>query len=158
MSKITFNEVNVLQGFHTYYREAYTEVYEQLKDASDHVYVGWQTNVDDPYDVTFCVGARDTALLHDFIVKYAGVLSKLSPDAERVIKEFYTHKDENFTIIAAPKGATPVDYKVLDQIVKGPERNSSWWYDCAYQKVVTKREVIDSQAEFAFHKFVKVRD
>lgn len=90
MAKITLKEVNVLHSFHTYYAEVYTEVYRQLKDVSDHVFVSYMTNVEDPRDVTFVVGARNPAILHKFICTHAHILSQLSPEAEKFIKEFYS--------------------------------------------------------------------
>lgn len=90
MAKITFKEVNVLQYFHTYCAEVCTEVYGQLKDVSDHVFASYMTNVEDPRDVTFVVGARNPAILHEFIRTRAHILSQLSPEAEKFIKEFYS--------------------------------------------------------------------
>lgn len=90
MAKITFKEVNVLQYFHTYYVEVYMEVYRQLKDVSDHVFVSYMTSVEDPTEVEFCVGARNPAILHEFIRTHAHILSQLSPKAEKFIKEFYS--------------------------------------------------------------------
>lgn len=158
MKKLAFKDVNIIQGFTTHSREVYTQVYDQLKDSSEHVYIGWAVNEDDPYDVTFRVGARNEGMLHKFIEKHASVLSQLSPEAEMIIQEFYTHNDRFFTVVQAPEGATPVNYKELPDVRDGAERNSSWWYDCNDQKVYTKREIIDNQLGFEFHKFVKVRD
>lgn len=158
MAKIAFREVNVLHSFATHYREVYTRVYDELKDADENIHIGWVTNIDDPYDVEFHVGARDQDALHDFIVKHADLLSELSPRAAEVIRKQYLHEGSTCTPIPAPEGATPVDYKTSRQVTEGPERNSSWWYDCELQKVVTKREVLDDGTGYVTHKFVKVRD
>lgn len=87
---ITYKEVNVLQSFPTYYAEVYMEVYRQLKGASDHIFVTYVTNIEDPTEVEFKVGARNPAILHEFIRTHANILSQLSPMAERFIKEFYS--------------------------------------------------------------------
>ena len=87
---ITYKEVTVLQSFPTHYAEVYTEVYRQLKDACDHIFVTYATNIEDPTDVEFKVGARNPAILHEFIRTHAKILSQLSPRAERFIKEFYS--------------------------------------------------------------------
>lgn len=158
MAKISFKSLNIIQRFCVDSLDVCTRVWGALKDADDAIYVSWQTNIDDPTDLTFVVGAMHEDALRDFIIKHADTLAELSGRAAALINTYYLYEGRNFAVIAAPKGATPVDYKTYSEVCKGPERNSSWWYDCAHQEVVTKRDVIDNEPKFTSHKFVKVRD
>lgn len=155
---ITYKQVNVLQYFKAFDMDICIKVWEQLVGKDEHILVSYQTNMDDPRDVTFVVGATDNNYLHEFILKYAGVLGLLSMQAEEHLARYYLHGNRNFTVIPGPEGTEPVKYYELPQVRNGNERNSSWWYDCALERTFTKRDILDSRFDFFAHKFVKVRD
>lgn len=157
---ITYKDVNVIQTLPAYYREIYTAVLDELKGADENIFVSYRTNIDDPSDVEFVVGARDVDSLHEFILKYAKILSQLSSQAEDIILKSYLHTDRSYTfaVLPAPRGAEPVNYRSLAGVCEGPERNSSWWFDCTYGRVFTKKDILDSKLDFTTHQFVKIRD
>lgn len=157
---ITFKDVNVIQTLPAYYREIYTAVLAELSGADENIFVSYRTNIDDPSDVEFVVGAKDADSLHEFILKHAKVLSQLSSQAEDLILKHYLHVERNFTLptLPAPRGAEPVNYRSFAGVCEGPERNSSWWYDCTYERVFTKKDILDNKLDFTTHLFVKIRD
>ena len=69
---ITYKQVNVLQEFGVSDMDICIKVWEQLVGKDEHILVSYQTNMDDPRDVTFVVGATDNNHLHEFILKHAG--------------------------------------------------------------------------------------
>lgn len=155
---ITYKEVNVLQEFKADNMDICIKVWEQLVGKGENVMVSYRTSIEDPRDVTFVVEATDNNHLHEFILKYAGTLCLLSQWAEDHLDRYYLHGNRNFTTIPGPEGTEPVKYYEMKQVLEGNERNSSWWYDCTYDRTFTKRDILDNKFGFTMHKFVKIRD
>ena len=155
---ITYKEVNVLQEFKAADMDICIKVWEQLVGKGERILVSYRTNMDDPRDVTFVVGATDNNSLHEFILKHAGTLCLLSKQAHNHLNRYYVHYNRNFGTFPGPNGTEPVKYYELDQVRAGNERDSSWWYDCTYDRTFTKKDILDNQFGFTLHKFVKVRD
>lgn len=155
---ITYKEVNVLQEFKADNMDICIEVWEQLVGKGEHILVSYRTNMDDPRDVTFVVGATDNNYLHEFILKHAGTICLLSRQAAYHLNRYYVHGNRNFTPLAGPKGTEPVKYYDLKQVREGNELDSSWWYDCTYDRTFTKRDILDNEFGFTQHTFVKIRD
>ena len=155
---ITYKEVNILQEFKADNMDICIKVWEQLVGNGEHIMVSYRTNIDDPRDVTFVVGATDNDHLHEFILKHAGTICLLSKYAEDHLAKYYLHGNRNFTVISGPYDTEPVKYYQLSQVREGNERNSSWWYDCTYERVFTKKDILDNRFGFTMHKFVKIRD
>lgn len=89
---ITYKQVNNIQYLHADSLDTAVAVWEHLVDKCDRTMVSYMTNVDDPRDVTFIVGAVNDETLHEFIVQNAEYLSQLSPCASEFIKKHYTDK------------------------------------------------------------------
>lgn len=155
---ITYKEVNVLQEFKADNMDICIKVWEQLVGKDENVLVSYRTDMDDPRCVTFVVGAANDNRLHEFILKHPSTLGLLSWWAVDYLSKYYLHGNRNFTVIPGPKNTKPVEYYELDQVRNGNERNSSWWYDCAYERTFTKKDILDNEFGFTTHKFVKIRD
>lgn len=155
---ITYDEVNVWQEFKADNIDTCIKVLEQLDGKGEHILVSYKTNIDDLSDVTFEVGATDCDHLHEFILKYATTLGVLSQQAAEHLVKYYLHGLCNFATIPGPKGTEPVKYYDLSQVREGKEFNSSWWFDCTYDMVFTKKDILDNKFDFTMHKFVKIRD
>lgn len=155
---ITYKEVNVLQEFKADDMDHCIKVWEQLVGKGERILVSYRTNMDDPRDVTFVVGATDNNSLHEFILKHAGTLCLLSRQAQDHLAKYYLHGNRDIVVIPGPEGTEPVKYYELPQVRNGNERDSSWWYDCTYDRTFTKKDILDNQFGFTLHKFVKVRD
>lgn len=155
---ITYKQVNVLQEFKANNIEICIAIWERLVGKDENILVSYRTNVDDPRDVTFLVGATDNNRLHEFILKYNAILRHLSQRAEDHLFKYYLHGNRNLTDIPGPEGTEPVKYYELNQVREGNERDSSWWFDCTYDRPFTKKDILDNQFGFTMHKFVKIRD
>lgn len=155
---ITYKEVNVLHEFKADNMDICIKVWEQLVGKGENILVSYRTNMDDPRDVTFVVGATDNNSLHEFILKHAAVLGLLSWWAAQHLAKYYLHGNRNLATIPGPKGTESVKYYDLKQVREGNEFDSSWWYDCTYERTFTKKDILDNQFGFTMHKFVKIRD
>lgn len=154
---ITYKQVNNLQYLHADSLDTAVAVWEHLVDKCDGTMVSYMTNVDDPRDVTFIVGAVNEETLHEFIIKNADFLSQLSYKAACAIRNNYTHEDRESVLLPCP-GARSVEYSRIEDIRDGVERGSSWWYDLAYDRTYAKDYILENRVRFSSHKFVKVRD
>lgn len=155
---ITYKEVNVLHGFKADSMDICIKVWEQLVGKGENVMVSYRTNIEDPRDVTFVVGATDADSLHEFILKHAAVIGLLSKQAMDHLVKYYLHGNRQFTVLPTPRGAEPVNYRSFAGVCEGPEHSSSWWFDCTYDRTFTKKDILDSKLDFTAHLFVKIRD
>ena len=155
---ITYKEVNVLQEFRANDMDICVKVWEQLVGKGENILVSYRTNMDDPRDVTFVVGATDEKHLHEFILKHAATLGLLSLQAAEYLTRYYLHGNRNFVTIPGPKGTEQVKYYDVKQVREGNEFDSSRWYDCTYDRTFTKKDILDNQFGFTLHTFVKIRD
>lgn len=154
---ITYKQVNNLQYLHADSLDTAVAVWEHLVGKCDRTMVSYMTNVDDPRDVTFIVGAVNEEILHEFIIENADLLSQLSHNAAYAIRNNYTHEDRESVLLPCP-GARSVEYSRVEDIRGGVERSTSWWYDLTYDRTYAKDYILENPAMFSSHKFVKVRD
>jgi hypothetical protein len=155
---ITYKEVDILQEFKADNMDICIKVWEQLVGKGEHILVSYRTNMDDPRDVTFVVGATDNDHLHEFILKHVRAICLLSRQAQDHLVKYYLHGNRNFVVIPGPEGTEHVKYYDVKQVREGNERNSSWWYDCTYDRTFTKMDILDNEFCFTLHTFVKIRD
>ena len=129
---ITYKQVNNLQYLHADSLDTAVAVWEQLVGKDEHVLVSYMTDVDDPRDVTFIVGAVNEEILHEFIIQNAELLSQLSPLASEFIKKHYTGE------LNASGKVRPVIYLDEDQVAGGPEADGSVWHEMKLHMTCTK--------------------